>query len=195
MARTPRPWWSRPVHADACSMFARMPRDGPAPPGIRSAARMRATGQNGSSRHVLALFDSSSRRIIELSSGLLIRGFGVQVPGVVPVLTWGFIALGHFFMCPVCPDYLPVLAPCSLGGRMLTVGRLVKFRPIGLDQPPKPFRSTSRSVITAGMTPTSGVMPADGFRDSAVPDLPPPPGASGLSPLAPTVIRLRRLGI
>src|SRR6476646_9448264 len=28
-----RPWWSRPLHADVCSMFARMPRYGPAGPG------------------------------------------------------------------------------------------------------------------------------------------------------------------
>ena len=82
--------WSRPIRTDVCSMFARMPRYAPASSGIRSAARMRATGQNGSSRHVLALFDSSSRRINEQSSGLLIRGFGVQVPGGAPGLTWGF---------------------------------------------------------------------------------------------------------
>jgi hypothetical protein len=34
----------------------------------------RATAQNGSSRHVLALFDISSKRRIECRSGLLIRG-------------------------------------------------------------------------------------------------------------------------
>jgi hypothetical protein len=34
---------------------------------------MRVTGQNGSSRHAVASFDSSSRRISEQSSGLLIR--------------------------------------------------------------------------------------------------------------------------
>jgi hypothetical protein len=33
--------------ADVCSMFARMPRYAPAPSGIRSAARVRATGQDG----------------------------------------------------------------------------------------------------------------------------------------------------
>jgi hypothetical protein len=56
-------------------MVARMPRYSPAPPGIRSAARMRSTGQNGSSRHVLPLSDSSSEIIIECRSGLLICGF------------------------------------------------------------------------------------------------------------------------
>ena len=33
------------------------------------------------SRHMLALFGSISRRRIETRNGLLIRGFGVQVPG------------------------------------------------------------------------------------------------------------------
>jgi hypothetical protein len=65
----PRPYWSRPFGTDVRSMFARMPRYAPAPLGIRSPAQMRATGQNGSSRHVLALFDSSSIRINEQSSG------------------------------------------------------------------------------------------------------------------------------
>jgi hypothetical protein len=82
--------WSRPIRIDVCSMFARMARYGPAPPGIRSATRMRATGQNGSSRHVLALLNSSSESITKHSSGLLIRGFGVQVPGGAPVLTWPY---------------------------------------------------------------------------------------------------------
>ena len=90
--------WSRPIRIDVCSMFARMPRYGLALSGTCSAARMRATGQNGSSRHVLALYDSSSRRINEQSSGLLIRGFGVQVPGGAPVLTWVFINPGHLFV-------------------------------------------------------------------------------------------------
>ena len=83
-------YWYRPVRIDVCSMFARMPRHAPAASGIRSAARMRETGQNGSSRHVLALHDGSSKRINEQTSGLLIRGFGVQVPGGAPVLTWPY---------------------------------------------------------------------------------------------------------
>jgi hypothetical protein len=37
-------------------------------------------------------------RIIKQISGLLICGFGVQVPGGAPVLTWGFIVPGHFFV-------------------------------------------------------------------------------------------------
>src|SRR6266516_3903575 len=71
-------------------MFARMPRYAPAAPGIRSAAPMSAAGRNGSSRHALALLDSSSRIRIEFRSGLLIRGFGVRVPGGAPALTWAF---------------------------------------------------------------------------------------------------------
>ena len=103
-------YWSRPVRTDVCSMFARMPRYAPAASGIRSESRIPETGQNGSSRHVLALFDSSSRRINEHRSGLLIRGFGVQVPGGAPGLTWGFIAPGHF----LCVRFVPMLAPCLL---------------------------------------------------------------------------------
>ena len=78
--RHPRLWWSSPMPADGCSMVARMPRYAPAASGIRRAPRIPATGQNGSSRHMLAFFDSSSRRISEQSSGLLIRWFGTQIP-------------------------------------------------------------------------------------------------------------------
>ena len=81
------------MHPHVCSMFARMPRYGPAPPGIRSEVLMRANGQDDSSRHVLASFDSSSRRISEQSSRLLIRGFGVQVPGCAPGLIRPFKGL------------------------------------------------------------------------------------------------------
>jgi hypothetical protein len=38
-------------------------------------------------------------------------------------------------MRPVCPDFLAVLAPCLLVGRMLGPGWLVHFRRIGLDHP------------------------------------------------------------
>ena len=108
-----RQWWSRPMHADGCSMVARMPRYAPAASGIRSTPRMSASRQNGSSRHALALSDSSSERVIEQRSGLLIRGFGVQVPGGAPVLTWGFIAPGHF----LCVRFVPVFRPCWLRAR------------------------------------------------------------------------------
>jgi hypothetical protein len=75
-------------------MFARMPRYTPAAPGIRSAAQMRPTGQNGSSRHVLALFDSSSSRINELSSGLLICGHIGPVTGFPGDLDDHYLRLG-----------------------------------------------------------------------------------------------------
>jgi hypothetical protein len=94
--------WSRPLRTDVCSMFARMPRYDPAPSGIRGDARMHATGQNDSPRHVLTSFDSSSRRINEQSSALLIRGFGVQVHGGAPVLTW-FYKNQVIFSCLFCP--------------------------------------------------------------------------------------------
>jgi hypothetical protein len=114
--------WSRPIRADVCSMFARMPRYDPAPPGIRSDARMQGTGQNDSTRHVLTSFDSSSRRISEQSSGLLIRGFGVQVPGGAPVLAWGFIVPGHFFVSVLS---LCLLHVCS-GARIQLSGACQK---------------------------------------------------------------------
>jgi hypothetical protein len=104
--RHPQPWWSRPMTTDGCSVVARMPRYGPAASGIRSAQRIPATGQNGSSRHGLALFDSRSRRISEYMSGLLIGGFGVQAPGGAPGLTWGFAA--------EIIVLLLVLSPCLL---------------------------------------------------------------------------------
>src|SRR5947209_1666101 len=93
-----------------------MPRHTPAASGIRSAARTRATAQNGSSWHVLALLDSSSESRIECGSGLLIRGFGVQVPGGAPVLTWGFTTPGHFYMSGLsgfCSDARSLLAQRS----------------------------------------------------------------------------------
>jgi hypothetical protein len=105
-------YWSRPVRTDVCSMFARMPRYAPAASGTRSAARMRATGQNGSSRHVLVFLNSISSRINEQSSGLLIRGFGVQVPGGAPGLTWGFNAPGHSF----CVRFVHLVVPWLLRG-------------------------------------------------------------------------------
>jgi len=94
----------------SCSVVARMPRYGPVPPGIRSTARLPAAGQNGSSGHVPALFDSSSGRINEQSSGLLIRGFGVQVPGGAPGLTWGFTTPGRF----LCVRFVHLVAPWLL---------------------------------------------------------------------------------
>ena len=87
---------------------------------------------------------------VSLSSGLLIRGFGVQVPGGAHRVTWGFIGL---LLCPVCPVFLAVLAPRLLGGRMLAGGRLVKNAPIGLDQPSEPPPMQLRGAITAGMDP------------------------------------------
>ena len=101
------PQWSRPVRIHVCSMFARMPRYGPALPGIRSAARMRATAQNGRSRYALALSDSSSRRISEQSSGLLIRGFGVQVPGGAQVTACSFRLQVVLFCHSVGPWWVP----------------------------------------------------------------------------------------
>ena len=89
--------WSRPVHIDVSSMFARMSRYTPAARGIRSPSQIMAAAQNGRWRHVSSLLDSSSKKGIELSSGLLIRGFGVRVPGGAPVLTWGNTLPGFLY--------------------------------------------------------------------------------------------------
>ena len=40
---------------------------------------------------------------LPLSSGLLIRWFGVQVPGGAPGLAWGFITPGHFYVSVSSP--------------------------------------------------------------------------------------------
>jgi hypothetical protein len=60
-------------------------------------------------------------------SGLLIRGFGVRVPGGAPVLTWGFVAPGHF----LCVRFVPMLAPCSLVSHDRVVAGLSKTAAIG----------------------------------------------------------------
>ena len=113
MAQIPSAMWSRPIRIHVCSMFARMSRYTPAARGIRSPPRIPATAQNGRSRQVPVSLDTSSERRIELSSGLLICGFGVQVPGAARTLTWGFTAPGHF----LCVRFVSVLARVSEPGR------------------------------------------------------------------------------
>ena len=156
--RHPRLWWSRPMPVDVCSMFARMPRYASAASGIRSEPRIPATGQNGSSRHVLALLDTSSSSINEQSSGLLIRGFGVQVPGGAPVLTWGFTPPGHFLFA----RFVPLCARRALGGREREAGRLVKLGPIGPGQPSEPLPMWLRSAIVAGKSRAAGLPSVSG---------------------------------
>jgi hypothetical protein len=61
---------------------------------------------------------------VPLSSGLLIRGFGVQVPGGAPGLTWGFRPRVSFMSGLVGPGWVrcgasPESAGCSGGCRML----------------------------------------------------------------------------
>jgi hypothetical protein len=94
-------------------MFARMSRNGPA---VTGTSRHRLPGLpyspagNSLSRYQAAFPNPCSSR-------LLIRGFGVQVPGGAPVLTWGFTHSGlpregHFraMFAPrllVSPDLVP----------------------------------------------------------------------------------------
>ena len=99
-----------PFCSDACSMFARTSRYAPSVRGTRRSPQTRAAVQNGRSRHVPASLGTVAEIKIEPSSGLLIRGFGVQVPGGAPVLTWGFTAPGLF----PCVRSVPMFAPCLL---------------------------------------------------------------------------------
>jgi len=85
-------------------------RYAPAAPGIRSPPRIRATAQNSRPRHESSSHDTRSERRIEQSSGLLICGFGVQVPGGAPILTWGFTVSGHLFDA----RFVQIFCPCSL---------------------------------------------------------------------------------
>jgi hypothetical protein len=87
------------------------------------------------------------------SSGLLIRGFGVQVPGGAPDLTWGFTVPGHFFRV----RFVHMFAPCLLARTDPAIRGLSKTaRPVpnaasgSLDQwsrPPARFRERSRSPL------------------------------------------------
>jgi len=113
-----------------------------------------------------------------LSSGLLIRGFGAQVPGGVPVLTCGFIAPGHFFVSVLSPWLLrgcsrartqqsgscqkrPIRRPVrghSPRNRATSYGRR---SPGSLDQWSRPSRRTSGARPQAPMPmPSRTVRPA-----------------------------------
>jgi hypothetical protein len=97
------------MHTDVCSMFARTPWYTPARPGIHSTARMQATRQNDSSRHILVLLDSISRRRIEYRSGLLISGLGFKFPAThhSDLRIYLFRVI---FWCMFCPRAGSVLA-------------------------------------------------------------------------------------
>ena len=158
--QAPSPKWSRPLGIDGCSAVARMPRYGPALPGIRSAPRIPAAGQNGSSRHALALFGSSSRRINEHRSGLLICGFGVQVPGGAPTLTWSYT---HFGVSREC-RFVAMFAP-----RLLVSPDLVAWP--GQARPADPLPMVIQSLTSLGLRSYSrgfAVQAAEGARCPAV---------------------------
>jgi hypothetical protein len=104
--------------------------------GFRRPDKMAAPG---TFRHRLS---PGQEVILEQSSGLLIRGFGVQVPGGAPVLTWS-LSLQVIFHVPVLsPEQLlaasgtPEMAEAAEGLRLtaLNVRRLLT-RPL-LTQPP-----------------------------------------------------------
>jgi len=158
------------------------PRQRPVSAARRRFRRSDKTAAPGTFRHRLT---PGQHGILEQSSGLLIRGFGVQVPGGAPVLTWGFTAPGHFLRA----RFVPVVAPWLLARTDPAIGscqkrparrpmrghsprnRAVSYgrRPPGsLDQwsrpsarapgahPESPMPMTSRSVRPAGKRHSHG---------------------------------------
>ena len=108
--KRPRLWWSRPMPADVCSMFARMPRYAPAASGIRSESRIPAIGQNGSSRHVSAPSGTRSEGNLRTEQ----RTLNPRVRGSSP---WrrtrsdlGLYRSRSFF----CVRFIPLVAPWLL---------------------------------------------------------------------------------
>jgi hypothetical protein len=162
-------------------MFARMSRYGPAAAGTTRHPLSRPAVRSGRSRHASAQNDTRKRSKIEQSSGLLIRGFGVRVPGGAPVLTW------HYAESELPRDgrFGAVLAPCSLVSLDRAVRGLSKMAARGAnrgavlaDWPPAftrplvytfgivvgtrsraPFPMLSRSVKPAGDAHSRGPAP------------------------------------
>ena len=91
----PRPWWSRPIRRCLLHVCSDVPvRRGSTrylPPAMDTGNR---TERQMAACTVIARQQFGRR--IEQSSGLLICGFGVRVPGGAPNLTCGFITPGHF---------------------------------------------------------------------------------------------------
>jgi hypothetical protein len=103
-------------------------------------------------RHRLALSGS----IRTLGSGLLIRGFGVQVPGGAPVLTWGYASSG----LPREGRFGAMFAP-----RLLVSPDLVdRTVPAGL-APARSARLVCRGghSVDPGTTPTDGITQRDNY--------------------------------
>jgi hypothetical protein len=107
--RCPRLWWSRPMPADVCSMFARMPRYTPAASGIRNESRILATGQNDSSRHVSASPDTSSEQNNRIQERTLNQRVGGSSPSRRTQDDLGFYHPRSF--------YTPDLSGCWLRAR------------------------------------------------------------------------------
>ncbi len=104
-----------------CSLFARLPRYGPSAAGI---VRHRDSARLGPGVHEPAARDSLRHRLIPrrvVKIGLLIRGFGVQVPGGAPVLTWHFYRIftlvGGRFRAMFAPRLLASRNIVDHGGR------------------------------------------------------------------------------
>ena len=108
--RRPRLWWSRPMPADVCSMFARMPRYAPAASGIRSESRIPATGQNGSSRHFSAPSGTRSEGNLRTEQ----RTLNPRVRGSSPWRRTCFDLGFHRSRSFLCVRFVPMFAPCLL---------------------------------------------------------------------------------
>ena len=89
--RRPRPWWSRPVHTRCLLGCPGTPRQHAVSAARRGYGRPHRTAGSGMYRYHLI---AAQGRKIEHISGLLICGFGVQVPGGAPVLTSGYTRSG-----------------------------------------------------------------------------------------------------
>ena len=64
----------------------------------------------------------------------------------------GFYKSQVFSLCPVCPYFVAVLAPCLLGGRMVGLRQFVKNAGIGLDHSSEALPVHLHGAITAGTT-------------------------------------------
>jgi hypothetical protein len=159
-------------------MFARTPRYGPAGRGTHVTSARGVAVQLRMSQHSR---DSSFQKSAS-EQRILIRGFGVQVPGGAPGLTWGFTTPGHF----LCVRFVHMFAPCLLGGRERGAGRLVKNGPMTQDQPSEPLPMRLHSAIAAGRSSVAGLSSVSGWAVAA--------GAGGPADSIRTVVACLQLG-
>src|SRR6266536_1778520 len=124
-------------------MFARMSRHHLTAPGIRRQRYRRSRGQNGTARY----YPVSTRT---QNSRLLIRGFGVRVPGGAPVLSWAFFRLEDRPVAVFGPGAREVLGTplASFGlvrrGTTWDAATLISCSPVPPGRPPDTAEATYR---------------------------------------------------